>query len=393
MRQEPSAAPLAGLRAVVSASGVAAAYAGRLLSVLGAETTLVEPPGGSPLRLEPPFLDAQGQASALFAYLATGASSQVCDLETEAGRKALGALLEAADIFVDDTPLAQRQARGLDQATVAKAHPQLVHVSVLPFGAIGPKADWKAEEINALHASGEGFLLPNGLTLELFPDRPPVKIYGNFSLMQGGIAAALGALSAVWARPQAGGQFVDISVQDAGLAVGCFAVQRYGDGSVENRHIRSFKYGGVIECADGFVELLTLEQRQWTGLVELLGRPDWATDPALADSLERSRQGAAINARLREWAKGQKVADVVSKGQALGVPLAKYAEPSDLLSNEHEKERGFFAPISVPGAGEVQSPTAPFRFRGAPPPLRRGPPALNEHDQARPASVPAGQGA
>ena len=78
--------------------------------------------------------------------------------------------------------------------------------------------------------------------------------------------------------------------QDATLSVGAFAIQRLGDGSVEHRVERSFRYGGVIPCADGYVELLTLEQRQWHGLVKLLGDPRWALDPALEDSLERSRQ-------------------------------------------------------------------------------------------------------
>ena len=80
------------------------------------------------------------------------------------------------------------------------------------------------------------------------------------------------------------------------LAVGAFAIQRLGDGSIEHRVVRSFRYGGVIPCADGYVELLTLEQRQWHGLVKLLGEPGWAMDPALEDSLERSRQGPMIMA-------------------------------------------------------------------------------------------------
>jgi crotonobetainyl-CoA:carnitine CoA-transferase CaiB-like acyl-CoA transferase len=57
-----------------------------------------------------------------------------------------------------------------------------------------------------------------------------------------------------------------------------------------------------LPCADGYVELLTLEQRQWQGLVQLLGHPEWANDPALDDSLERSRQGPELNLRIREWA-------------------------------------------------------------------------------------------
>jgi crotonobetainyl-CoA:carnitine CoA-transferase CaiB-like acyl-CoA transferase len=58
-------APLTGLRIVLSARGVAAAYAARLLGTMGADVVLVEPPEGSPLRRQPPFL--KDGVSALFA--------------------------------------------------------------------------------------------------------------------------------------------------------------------------------------------------------------------------------------------------------------------------------------------------------------------------------------
>src|SRR5262249_3348881 len=162
---------------------------------------------------------------------------------------ALHALLGSADILIDDTPASERQALSLDPETVRRRNPRLIHVSVLPFGAAGPKAHWRGEEGNLIHASGEGYLLPNGLAAQLFPDRPPLKIYGHFAGWQAGVAAALGALSALWVGQ---GQFVDIAVQDAALAVGAFAIQRLGDGSVEHRVTRSFRFGGVIECADGY---------------------------------------------------------------------------------------------------------------------------------------------
>lgn len=376
-------APLAGRRVVVSASGVAAAYAGRLLRVLGAETILIEPPGGTALRREPPFLGRSG-VSALFACMAAGARSFVCDLETERGRVGADALLGTSDIFIDDTPPAERERRGIDQAGIAGRHRHLVHVSVLPFGAAGPKAGWKAEEINLLHASGEGNLLPNGLSHELFPDRPPVKIYGNFASLQGGIAAALGGLAALWDHAAVGGQFVDIATQDAAVAVGAFAVQRFGDGSVEHRATRSFRYGGVLPCADGHVEVLTLEDHQWKALVELMERPAWALDPVLDDPLERSRRGADINARVRDWTRSRRVADLVARGQTLGVPIAKYNSPAEILADPHEQARGLFAPVAIDGVGSLAMLIAPFHFGGQPLALDRGPPALGEYQERMP---------
>jgi crotonobetainyl-CoA:carnitine CoA-transferase CaiB-like acyl-CoA transferase len=357
--------PLAGYRVLEHSRSVAAAYAGRLLAAMGATVVMVEPPGGSPLRTAPPLVDGTSQ-SALFAFLASGKSSLICDLLSPAGRRALEDELANTDILIDDTPVRERGARSLDPQVTAKRFPSLVHVSVLPFGASGPKADWDGEEVNLLHAGGEGFLLPNGLSHELFPDRPPLKIYGHFSQYQGGAMAAFAALSALWAAPVSGGQYVDVSVQDAVLSVGAFALQRLGDGSVEHRSTRRFRYGGVFEAQGGFLEILTLEERQWSALVELLGRPEWALDEALADPLERSRRGDEINRHIREWMSRHPVDEIVERAQQLGVPAAKYRTPADIIHGEHERSRGLFAPLLLADGTQAQVLVAPFQFRCSP---------------------------
>ncbi|WP_353476058.1 CoA transferase (plasmid) [Salipiger sp. H15] len=354
--------PLSGVRVIEHASGVAGAWAGRLLAAMGAEVIMVEPPTLCPLRHEAPLFEGEG-GSALFAYLAAGKGSVICDLEKAEGQTALSGLLAEAQILIDDTPLAQRPRRALDEAGLRQRHPHLVHLSVLPFGAAGPKADWKGAEITLIHAGGEGYLLPNGLSADLFPDRPPLKIAGNFAQMQGGTAAALAGLAALWSGS---GQFVDVSVQDANLAVGAFALQRFCDGSIEHRHTRSFRYGGVIACRDGYVELLTLEERQWAGLVELMGRPRWATDPALANPALRSERGDEINREIRVWARDHAVEELVARAQKLGVPMARYSAPAEILAGRHETARGLFQPLDLPGVGEVRVQSAPFRFAEGP---------------------------
>lgn len=379
MAEEAFMPPLAGVTVIELAHGVAAGYAGRLLATLGAETILVEPPDGSPLRREPPLLPPANEASALFAFMAAGKNSVVCDLRGSAGRRGLSALLAIADVFIHDLRSAERAAFELDEQSLRERYPDLIDVSVLPFGAYGPKADWHGEEINLIHASGEGFLLPNGLAAELFPDRPPLKVHGHFAEYQGGVVAALGALSALVSRDRAKGESVDVSVQDAALAVGAFALQRLGDGSLEHRSTRSFKFGGVLECADGCVELLTLEDRQWRGLVELMGRPDWASDPALSDQLARSRRGAEINTAIRAWARQQLTGDIVARAQALGVPMAKYSTPAEVLAGEQERARRLFQDVSIPHAGLLPILVAPFHVDGSPLTLRAGPPRLGEH--------------
>lgn len=369
--------PLAGCRVIERSRSVAAAYAGKLLAAMGARVVLLEPEDGSALRRAPPWLEGT-QESALFAYLSVGKRSSVCDLRTPEGQADFLQELGEADIFIDDTPLEEREACGLEPEALAPRFPELVHVSVLPFGASGPKAHWNAEEVNLLHAGGEGYLLPNGLSNELFPDRPPLKIYGHFSEYQGGSSAAMCALAAWWAVPAQGGQYVDVSVQDAVLAVGAFALQRLGDGSLEHRTTRSFRYGGVFRTLDGYLELLTLEDRQWLGLVALLGQPAWAADPALADPLERSRRGDEINQHIREWMARHPTEQIVASAQQLGVPAAKYRTPGEVVQGEQERARGLFGPATLAGGRAVEVLVAPFQFRCTP--LLRGGavPALNE---------------
>lgn len=357
--------PLTGITVVERAEGVAASYAGRMLAVMGATVIKVEAPGaGSELRRVEPQLGSEPDAGALFHYVNAGKQFVTCDAASAQGRRLLHELIARADLLVDDTPVARRAALGLDPGDVTTRHADLVFLSVLPFGATGEHANYRACELNLLHAGGEGYLMPNGLTLEMFPERPPVKIYGHFSELMGGMSAVCAALAALLVRDEVGGQFVDVSVQDANVSVGCFAIQRLGDGVLENRHGRSFKYGGVLECADGYIGVLTLEQRQWEGLVELLGNPQWAQDPALRDPLERSRRGAEINRHLRAWAKTQRVEDVVKQGQALGVPLAKYNEPADIFASPQSEARGMFAPVDIPGLGPVPMFTAPLQIDG-----------------------------
>ncbi|MCC6531615.1 MAG: CoA transferase [Burkholderiales bacterium] len=365
-----AARPLAGFTIVERAAGVAASYAGRMLAVMGATVIKLEPAGeGSDLRRAEPLLSDSPRVSALFQYLNAGKRFVTCDLHQGEGRRLLDELLLRSQLLLDDTPVAVRPALDLDPAAVARRHPELVYVSLLPFGAAGAHAHYKGYELNVLHSGGEGYLMPNGLTLERFPERPPLKIYGHFAEMIGGTSAVCAAVSALIARDAVGGQFVDVSSQDANVAVGCFAVQRLGDGVLENRHERSFKYGGVLECSDGYVGILTLEQRQWEGLVKLLGEPAWALDPAIKDPLERSRRGGEINRHLREWARTQRVDDLVHRGQALNVPLAKYNEPRDILEAEQTKARGLFAPVELAGLGSVPEFVAPFQLAGAVPPL------------------------
>ena len=92
---------LGGLR-VVDMADEKGELCGRVMADMGAEVIRVEPPGGAPSRGLPPFTD-DGETSLYFAFRNAGKRSAVIDLETEAGRERLHALLGDADVLIEST--------------------------------------------------------------------------------------------------------------------------------------------------------------------------------------------------------------------------------------------------------------------------------------------------
>jgi crotonobetainyl-CoA:carnitine CoA-transferase CaiB-like acyl-CoA transferase len=227
--------------------------------------------------------------------------------------------------------------------------------ALTPFGSSGPYAEFQARDLNVFHAGGEGYLLPNGLALDTFPDRAPLAAGSHMGSYQGGLTAALGVLGAVYARRSgAPGQWLDCSMQEAQLAIGYLPIQRLeSEGLIEDRFSRFFRVGGVLPAQDGYVELLTLEPRQWEGLARLLGNPDWAGPDRFQDP---AKFGPEIN-----------------------VPIAPYFTPVEVFDSRQQRDRGLFTPLDHPEAGCFDYPGLPFRFGDSPEPLVRAP-LLGEHN-------------
>ena len=367
-----SAAPLADVVVIEHGKGVAASYAGRIMAMMGATVIKLEQPRqGDELRYEAPLIGSAQRVSAMFTYLNVNKTMATLDLTSAAGQVLLSELLARATIFIDDTAPAQRAALGFSPEKMCARFEKLIYLSVLPFGAFGPYAQYRATEINVFHSSGEGYLLPNGLALEIFPERTPLKPYGHLGEFQGGTSAALAALAALLAVPGHGGQSVDVSVQDANVALSAMTVQRYGDGVLETRPTRSFTYGGVLECSDGFVQILLLEQRQWNLMIKMLDAPDWATGPGMDEPMTRGKRGAMINQHLRAWASDRTVDEVVRLARAAEVPLGKYFSPEDISSSPHERARGFIGDIRFDDELTISMPTFPFRLAESPTPVLR----------------------
>ena len=325
--------PFDGARVVEISSGVAAAFAGRMLRGYGAEVRHVEVGGVVPLTADEakylhagkPHEDPPRDWSTLFA----GADIVVCDLQPAALR-----------------------AHGLDWSEVRARHPHLIVVSVTPFGLTGPYADWQATNIVS-------FAMGGIMSLTGDIGRTPLVTGGNQAQVLAGLNAFAVALTCWYGRSRHGGvgELVDLSAQEcaAGMlelyrpstAIGGPVVPRLGN------HTRAT--WGIYPCLDGWAGVFALE-RQTPALFRLLDDPELA-EPRFADPLQRMEplNEEALTVKLYVWFMDKTKADVLALGLAAKVPVGVATTPGDLLASEGLRARDAFERV-----GDVDVPSRPF---------------------------------
>jgi crotonobetainyl-CoA:carnitine CoA-transferase CaiB-like acyl-CoA transferase len=220
-----------------------------------------------------------------------------------------------------------------------------------------------------------------------FPDGPPVVPRGPGDPLAG-LHATFAVLSALELAQRTGEpQLVEVAMIEAAL------------NATAEQHVEHSAYGRLVEregnrgpaaapqnvyaCAgeEEWLALAVADDAQWDALVDVLGRPDWSSDPRFATSAGRRAAHDDLDGHLSAWCAAQDLDDVVERLAAAGVPAARVILPPDIVDNPQLRARGFFE--------EMQHPvTGPNLYSGLPMRLSRGPrrwnrtttPTLGEHN-------------
>jgi crotonobetainyl-CoA:carnitine CoA-transferase CaiB-like acyl-CoA transferase len=329
-----------GIR-VVDLAGPPGFFCGRLLVGLGAEVVRVEPPGGDALRAD----------SLAFAHWHAGKRSVVLDLETPAGLAALRALVATADVLVETFPPGRLERLGLDPATLTAIRPELVIVSVTPFGRTGPRADWVGTDLTAVALGGMMGLCGD-------PDGPPLQPPREQGYHLAGLNAAIGALLALRARRLTGrGQAVDVSVQEAVAATLEYGAIGYIHSGVVHRR-RGSRYPHVLHALfrarDGHVAGgVSGSPRMWQGLLAWMqetGRAGELADPRWGDEAVRLAERERLFAGIEAFTATFDRAAFCAEAQRRRLPWAPVERPEDVLVSPQLTARGFFLDVAWNGA-------------------------------------------
>ncbi len=338
--------PLAGIRVLEIAGGVAAASCARVLRGYGADTVRVDTPN-----------DQLSADERLFFASGTGRG----DLA------ALGELIDRADVIIEDQRPGWLGAQGFDPALLRTARPALVITSITPFGQTGPQADWQTT--NAVQFAVGGIM---SLTGE--PHRPPLVTGGKQAFMLAGLHA-MAVTATVLLRSQRRGQgdWIDLSMQEcaASMLELYGAMSEYETGEPVARAGNSVRATwGVYRCADGFAGVCCLE-RQIPALFGLLGEPV-ESDPNFAEPLIRREHDDELLAHVMSFMIDKTKEDLLELSPRHRVPFGAVRTPAELLADRTLDARGFFDTIETDG-GHVTMPGRPFPgLRWTPPSAASG---------------------
>lgn len=388
-QNQPTAA-LTGLR-VLDLSGPLGNYAGKLFAELGADVVLVEPPQGSALRHQPPYLDDTPgiEASLAFAYHNTSKRGITLDLKLPIDQDSLRSLVATADLVIETAAPGTMASRGLDYDTLAKLRPGLVMLSITPFGQTGPYAQYQAEDIVALALGG--FLSLGG-----YPDSAPMRVHGDQAILCANMYGAVAAMIALTQAELTGrGEHIDVSMQEAVVLAMENAIQFYDlEGTVRKRWAGEQRFAGtgVYACSDGYVFLMaggiganrfwerTIKWFADEGMagVEELSLPKWQQ----VEYLQSDEAKRRFNELFIPWAAPRSKANLYHAGQARQIPIAPVNTPADILENPQLRSRGHFVDVVGAVAGRtLRMPGAPYKLSGTPWRVQRPAPRLGQHNE------------
>ena len=385
----------AEMRVLELGAGVSAAFAARLLGDHGADVVKVEDPEGDWSRGRGPFPDGvrDAERSGLFLALNTNKRGVCLDLSSGAPRGELLRLLDWADVLIHNCSRARAEALAIDADSLERRRPDLVTLSITPFGVTGPYADFHAEELTVSSAGGWASLCPAATER---PDLPPLKVSGHQCGFMAGVAGATVAMAAYSAARRTGvGEFIDLSLQAYTASVLENGIPQYAyQGLVATRYgTRLLIPWGIFECRDGPLFLVCVEQDQWERLVGLMGHPEWASLEVFSTMLGRAQNQDILHNFVQEWLAGQSAFEIYQEMQKHRICAAPVMGLGQMSESEHLNAREFFTEVEHSGAGRLRHLGCAVRTPEGRLEVRRGAPMLGEHDDEvlgrAPARVPA----
>ena len=362
-------------------------WATMTLGDLGADVLKVERPGeGDTARTASPrYHGEHASESVYFCNVNRNKSSIALDFKREADRARFFALVEKADVVVENFRAGAADRMGIGYEALRKQRPSLVYCAITGYGQQGSLAAMPGHDLNI---AGHAGLLQ--FDAEQTPRMPNV-LMGDFAAATAALAAILAGLVA--ARTSGVGSFIDVAMLDAlsswsGIHLtSAFAAGPDGTPSRVEGWGGNPRYG-LYRTRDGrYMSVSLLEKELWRRFCEAFGREDlFNPDETAADRLTAHgpRSGEYRSFITTLIASDDRDA-WTQRFRELDLPIMPVYTPAEWMRSDIAVQRDLFPSIPIPRLRRsIAQIGFPFRMRMSDGSdalaMRRAPPALGDAD-------------
>ncbi|HEX4358343.1 MAG TPA: CoA transferase [Pseudonocardia sp.] len=370
--------PLEGVTVVDFTRFLSGPYCTMILGDYGADVLKVERTGqGDDSRDIAPFVNGESYPSAM---PNRNKRSLALDLKSEVGRRVAFRLASRADVVVENFRPGVMARLGLDYDSVRAANPDVVYCSITGYGQTGPESHRAGFDIIAQGMTG--FLRMTGS-----PGGEPAKFGVAVTDLVAGMTASSAVLAAYIRRLRGGsGQYIDVSLVDAGLALTVWEAGAWFGGGHEpvaegSRHRHRAPYQ-AYRTADGYVTVGAGNDRLWERFCrQVLGRPELMDRAEYGSSRSRAEHADQLAGELQEILRGHPTEHWVRALDAAGVPGGPVLTYAEALAQPQVEARRMVVDIDHPKIGPMRALGMPAKLSETPSTVRRAAPLLGQHSR------------
>ena len=368
----------------------------QLLAWLGADVIKVERAGEGDIT-RGQLRDIPNVDSLYFTMLNHNKRSITIDAKNPKGKEVLEKLVKHCDVLVENFAPGALDRMGLTWEHIQSLNPSMIVASVKGFGP-GPYEDCKVYENVAQCAGGSA-------STTGFDDGPPLVTGAQIGDSGTGLHLALGIVAALYQRKTTGrGQRVLAAMQDGVLNL-CRvklrdqqrldrthvmeeypqypnsqfgdAVPRAGNASGGGQPGWILKCKGWETDPNAYIYFIT-QAPVWKDICEVIGRPEWLTDPRYATPKARLPHLMEIFGEIEKWTMTKTKFEAMDILNKLDIPCGPILSMKELAHEPSLRATGTVVEVAHPTRGTYLTVGNPIKLSDSIADVRRSP-LLGEH--------------
>jgi formyl-CoA transferase len=368
----------------------------QLLGFMGADCIKVERPGGGDITRSQ-LRDVKGADSLYFTMLNGNKRSITIDSKHPKGKEIIERLVKTCDVLVENFAPGTLDRMGFTWEHIHQLNPRMIMASVKGFGP-GPYEECKVYENIAQCAGGAA-------STTGFREGPPLVTGAQIGDSGTGLHLALGIVAALYQRNRTGrGQRVLCAMQDGVLNLARVKLRdqqrlkagpleefsQFGEGIPFGKAVPRAgndsgggQPGWILKCKgwetdpDAYIYFIT-QAPVWEAICDLIGKPEWKTDPDYAKPPARLPRLKHIFATIEAWTTTKTKFEVMDLCNEHDIPVGPILSMKEIAEEKSLRDTGTVVEVDHPTRGPYLTVGNPIKLSDSPCQVKRSP-LLGEH--------------